>query len=180
MSDSLATATFAGGCFWCVEAAFKELRGVTDVTSGYTGGETENPTYEQICSGTTGHAEAIQVTYDTDDLTYIDLLRVFFTVHDPTTLNRQGNDVGTQYRSAIFYHDEEQRERAQAVIDELEAAGTYDDPIVTEVEPLGTYYDAEEYHQDFYEKNPNQGYCAVTIPPKLDKVRKQFGELVTQ
>ncbi|WP_336359230.1 peptide-methionine (S)-S-oxide reductase MsrA [Haladaptatus sp. ZSTT2] len=180
MSDSLATATFAGGCFWCVEAAFKELRGVTDVTSGYTGGETENPTYEQICSGNTGHAEAIQVTYDTDELTYIDLLRVFFTVHDPTTLNRQGNDVGTQYRSAIFYHDEEQHERAQAVIDELEASGTYDDPIVTELSALGTFYDAEEYHQDFYEKNPNQGYCAVTIPPKLDKVRKQFGELVTQ
>ncbi|WP_332898959.1 peptide-methionine (S)-S-oxide reductase MsrA [Haladaptatus sp. CMSO5] len=180
MSDSLATATFAGGCFWCVEAAFKELRGVTDVTSGYTGGETENPTYEQICSGNTGHAEAIQVTYDTDELTYIDLLRVFFTVHDPTTLNRQGNDVGTQYRSAIFYHDEEQRERAQAVIDELEASGNYDDPIVTELSALGTFYDAEEYHQDFYEKNPNQGYCAVTIPPKLDKVRKQFGELVTQ
>ncbi|MFC6732614.1 MULTISPECIES: peptide-methionine (S)-S-oxide reductase MsrA [unclassified Haladaptatus] len=178
MTQSLATATFAGGCFWCTEAAFKELKGVTEVTSGYTGGETENPTYEEVCSGNTGHAEAIQVTYDTDQLSYIDLLRVFFTVHDPTTLNRQGNDVGTQYRSAIYYHDESQRERAEAVIDEIEASGTYDSPVVTEVEPLGTWYDAEEYHQDFYEKNPSQGYCSVTIPPKLDKVRKQFGELV--
>jgi peptide-methionine (S)-S-oxide reductase len=177
-TDSRATATFAGGCFWCVEAAFDELAGVESTTSGYAGGHVEEPSYEAVCTGDTGHAEVVQVAYDPDRVSYEDLLAVFFAVHDPTTLNRQGPDVGSQYRSAVFYHDETQRETTEAFIDELEAERVYDDPIVTEVEPLDTFWAAEEHHQDYYEKHPDQPYCAVQIPPKLEKVREQFGGLI--
>lgn len=179
-NENTARATLAGGCFWCIEAPFEELNGVESVISGYAGGETENPTYEEVCTGETGHAEVVQITYDPAEISYGDLLEVFFTIHDPTTLNRQGPDVGTQYRSAIFYHDEDQRETAEVLIEELEAADAYDDPIVTEVEPLDTFYEAEEYHQNYYEKNPNQAYCAVHIPPKLEKVREGFAGKLKQ
>lgn len=168
------TATFAGGCFWCIEAAFKELAGVTEVTSGYCGGTTENPTYEEVCSGTTGHAEAVRITFDPDVIGYDELLEVFFTVHDPTTLNRQGPDVGTQYRSAVFYHSEEQRELTESYIEGLEEEGVFEDPIVTEVAPLETFYEAEEYHQNYYENHPSQPYCVVNIDPKIEKVRDRF------
>ena len=173
-------ATLAGGCFWCVEAAFKELDGVSEVTSGYAGGHVENPSYEEVCSETTGHAEVVQVEYDPQVISYADLLRVFFTIHDPTTLNRQGPDVGESYRSAIFHHDDGQRETAEAFIEELEAEGAYDDPIVTEVEPLDAFYEAEEYHQDYYAKNPNDGYCQFNADPKIRKVREKFGDEVTR
>ncbi|MFB6073187.1 MAG: peptide-methionine (S)-S-oxide reductase MsrA [Halobacterium sp.] len=172
------TATFGGGCFWCVEAAFEELAGVTDVTSGYAGGDTEDPTYEAVCSGTTGHAEVVQVEYDPDELAYEDLLEVFFAVHDPTTLNRQGPDVGEQYRSIVLYHDDDQRERVAAFVDELEARGVYDDRIVTEIEPLDEFYRAEEKHQNYFEKHPNQAYCSVNVAPKVSKVREQFADRV--
>jgi peptide-methionine (S)-S-oxide reductase len=167
-------ATLAGGCFWCVEAAFDTLRGVEGVVSGYTGGHVENPSYREVCNGTTGHAEAAQVTFDPRVISYRDLLDVFFTVHDPTTLNRQGGDVGTQYRSAIFYHTEEQKQAAEAAIRDL--APVWDDPIVTEVLPLGTFYAAENYHQRYFENNPNQPYCRAIVAPKVAKVRKQFME----
>jgi peptide-methionine (S)-S-oxide reductase len=169
-------ATFGGGCFWCIEAPMQELRGVESVVSGYAGGHVEDPTYEQVCNGTTGHAEVVQVTYDPDEISYRDLLEVFFALHDPTTKDRQGPDVGSQYRSAIFYHDDDQRATAGAVVKELE--GEAYDGIVTEIEPLETFYRAEEYHQDYYEKNPNQPYCAVQIPPKLEKVREKFADRV--
>jgi peptide-methionine (S)-S-oxide reductase len=171
-------ATFGGGCFWCIEAPFEELRGVESVTSGYAGGHVEDPTYEAVCSGETGHAEVVQVAYDPDVIGYDELLEVFFTVHDPTQLNRQGPDVGSQYRSAVFAHTEAQREAAETFIEVLEGEGAYDDPIVTEVEPLETFYEAEAYHQDFFEKNPNQAYCRMHIPPKLEKVREKFAEKV--
>jgi peptide-methionine (S)-S-oxide reductase len=174
------SATFGGGCFWCIEAAFEELAGVTDVTSGYAGGDTENPTYREVCSETTGHAEVVQVEYDTDQLQYEDLLEVFFTVHDPTTLNREGPDVGEQYRSIVLSHDDDQRERVEAFIDELEAEGAFDDPIVTEVTALDTFYRAEEKHQNYFEKHPNQAYCTVNVAPKVTKVREQFADRVTQ
>ena len=177
-SENLATATFAGGCFWCVEASFEALEGVREVTSGYCGGRTADPTYEAVCSGETGHAEAVQVAYDPDSISYRDLLRAFFTVHDPTTLNRQGPDVGTQYRSSVFTHDDAQREAAEAYIEGLEEAGAYDDPIVTEVQPLETFYEAEEYHQDFFAKNPTQAYCRMHIPPKLEKLEEEFGDAI--
>jgi len=172
MTDDHETATLAGGCFWCLEAPFEELAGVGAVTSGYCGGDTPDPTYEEVCSGTTGHAEAVQVAYDPDRLSYADLLAVFFALHDPTTEDRQGPDVGSQYRSAIFTHDDEQREVAETVIDEL--ADEYDDPIVTEVEPLETFYPAEAYHQDYYANNPERAYCQAQIRPKLRKVREAF------
>ncbi|WP_435320479.1 peptide-methionine (S)-S-oxide reductase MsrA [Haloarchaeobius sp. TZWSO28] len=168
------SATFGGGCFWCIEAAFEELDSIESVTSGYAGGHVEDPTYEQVCSGNTGHAEVIQVEYDTNVLGYEDLLKVFFTVHDPTQLNRQGPDVGSQYRSAIFTHDEDQQELAEGFIAELEAEGAYDDDIVTEVEPLETFYEAEDYHQDYYDKNPNDTYCTFHAQPKIEKVREKF------
>ena len=169
-------ATFAGGCFWCIEAPFKRVEGVESVTSGYIGGETPNPTYEEVCSGTTGHAEAVRVVYDPDVVTYRELLEVFFALHDPTTRDREGPDVGSQYRSAVFYHDDEQREAVEGYIDELE--GDVYDGIVTEVSPADEFYEAEEYHQDYYESNPNQPYCRAHIPPKLEKVRERFPELV--
>ena len=171
-------ATFGGGCFWCVEAVFEDLSGVESVTSGYAGGHVEDPTYEEVCRGTTGHAEVVQVAYDPDVTSYEELLEVFFAVHDPTTEDREGPDVGSQYRSAVYYHDETQREAVEAYVDELDSAGVYDDPIVTEIAPLETFYPAEEYHQDYYEKNPDQPYCAMQIPPKLEKVREKFADRV--
>ncbi|MBI3081891.1 MAG: peptide-methionine (S)-S-oxide reductase MsrA [Gemmatimonadetes bacterium] len=169
-------ATLAGGCFWCLEAAFDQLKGVEHVQSGYAGGSVANPTYEQVCTGRTGHAEVVQIRFDPGVISYRDLLEVFFVVHDPTTLNRQGPDVGTQYRSAIFYHTPEQKAEADRVIAELSAAKVWDDPIVTEVVPLKAFYPAEEYHRDYYRRNPNQGYCQVVIAPKVAKVRKRYFE----
>lgn len=168
------TATLAGGCFWCLEAVFLDLRGVEHVASGYAGGDAPRPTYEQVCSGTTGHAEVVSVRFDLDVLSYRDLLDVFFTIHDPTTLNRQGADAGTQYRSAIFYHSEEQRAGAQAAIAELDTSGVWDAPVVTELAPLEEFYPAEEYHRDYYRRNPNQSYCRVVIAPKVAKARSKF------
>jgi peptide-methionine (S)-S-oxide reductase len=173
-------ATFAGGCFWCIEAAFEEVEGVEDAVSGYAGGHVEDPTYEQVCSGDTGHAEVVQVTYDPEAVSYHDLLSVFFKIHDPTTADRQGPDVGSQYRPAIFYHDDAQREAAEAFIDELEAEGAFDDPIVTAVEPLDEFYEAEAYHQDYFEKNPNDRYCRMYAAPKVEKVRESFEGRVEQ
>jgi len=167
-------ATLAGGCFWCIEAVFEQLRGISKVTSGYTGGHVANPTYEAVCTGTTGHAEVTQVTFDPDVVSYRDLLGVFFSLHDPTTVNRQGGDVGTQYRSAIFYHDDEQRRTAEEVIRELEAEHVFDDPIVTTIEPLVAFYPAEEYHREYYRRNPNQPYCRAVIAPKVAKLRTKY------
>jgi len=169
-------ATLGGGCFWCLEAVFLDLKGVEKVVSGYAGGETEQPTYAQVCSGRTGHAEVVQVTFDPAVLSFTDLLRVFFTIHDPTTLNRQGADVGTQYRSIVLYHSQEQREAAEAVIAELSAAGVWDEEIVTELAPLDTFHPGEAYHQDYFAQNPDQAYCRVVIAPKVAKFRKQFVE----
>ena len=174
--SELQTATVAGGCFWCTEAVFKQIAGVESVTSGYAGGHVEDPSYDAVCSGDTGHAECVQVEYDPDVIDYEDVLTVFFATHNPTTKNRQGPDVGSQYRSAVFFHDEAQREAAEATIADLDEQ--YSDPIVTEVEPLETFYPAEEYHQDYYERNPDQGYCTVNIDPKLKKLNEQFRELL--
>jgi len=171
-------ATLAGGCFWCTEAVFKRLKGVEAVMPGYTGGAIDNPTYKQVCSGTTGHAEAVKVTFDPTLISYEDILRVFFELHDPTTLNRQGADVGTQYRSAIFYEDEGQKETAERVIHEVDESHHYDSPVVTEVSPATTYYDAEDYHLDFYDQNRSYPYCRVIIDPKIQKLMSKFGEKV--
>ncbi|MFO7893425.1 MAG: peptide-methionine (S)-S-oxide reductase MsrA [Longimicrobiales bacterium] len=168
------TATLGGGCFWCLEAVFERLQGVASVTSGYAGGHVPDPAYRQVCSGTTGHAEVVRVAYDPAEITFRELLRVFFATHDPTTPNRQGADVGPQYRSIILYESESQRETAEAVITELEAAGTFADPIVTEIEPLEAFYPAEEEHQDFYRNNPSYGYCRAVIDPKVAKLRREF------
>ncbi|MCY4731299.1 peptide-methionine (S)-S-oxide reductase MsrA [Natronomonas gomsonensis] len=170
------TATLAGGCFWCIEAALKELDGVASVVSGYAGGHVEDPTYEAVCREETGHAEAVQVEFDPETISYRDLLEVFFTIHDPTQLNRQGPDIGTQYRSAVFYHDDEQRDTVESVIEDLQPL--YDDDIVTEVEPLDEFYRAEEYHQDYFEKNPNDTYCVVNINPKLKEIREKHAALL--
>ena len=167
-------ATLGGGCFWCLEAVYDEVQGVEKVVSGYAGGEVDNPTYQQVCSGTTGHAEVVQLSYDPDQISFRELLEIFFVIHDPTTLNRQGADVGTQYRSVIFYHDEEQHETAKEVIEEV--AEAWDDPVVTELSSAPIFYPAEEYHQDYYENNPMQPYCQVVIRPKLAKFRKTFSE----
>jgi peptide-methionine (S)-S-oxide reductase len=169
-------ATLAGGCFWCLEAVYKDLRGVRGVVSGYAGGHVANPTYYQVCDGTTGHAEVVQITFDPREVSFRELLEVFFTIHDPTTLNRQGADVGTQYRSAIFYHTPEQRETAEAVIAEITSARVWDSPIVTEVVPFTEFYPAEDYHQNYFEKNPYQPYCRAVVAPKVSKFRKQFLE----
>jgi peptide-methionine (S)-S-oxide reductase len=176
--DKLAFAVFGGGCFWCVEAVFDELRGVHSVSSGYAGGETKNPTYEQVCGGRTGHAEVIKIEFDAAQISFRDLLTVFFATHDPTTLNRQGNDVGTQYRSVIFYANEEQKREAAAFIKELEEVKSFKNSIVTSLEPLTDFYPAEDYHQKFYANNPYQSYCQYMIPPKLNKLHKQFKELL--
>lgn len=173
------TITLAGGCFWCLEAVFRQLKGVRKAVSGYIGGQTLNPTYKQVCSGATGHAEAVQVTFDPAVITLEDLLTVFFASHDPTTLNRQGNDVGTQYRSGIFYHSEEQAQLAGMFVDALEQAGHWPNRIVTELTPANTFYPAEDYHQDYFANNPNQPYCMVVVAGKVDKVRKLFKEEVT-
>jgi peptide-methionine (S)-S-oxide reductase len=170
------TATLGAGCFWCVEAVFDDLQGVEDVVSGYSGGHKENPTYKEVCSETTGHAEVVQVKFDPQVISYRDILRVFFAVHDPTTLNRQGNDVGTSYRSAIFYHTDEQKQIAEEVIKEVTELGVYDDPIVTEVTKFDKFYPAEDYHQEYFANNPTQPYCAAVIAPKVAKFRKTFAD----
>ena len=170
-------ATLAGGCFWCVEAVFVEMKGVIDVMPGYMGGHVKNPTYEQICTGQTGHAEVLQIEFDPTVVSYRQILQVFFTVHDPTTLNRQGNDVGTQYRSAIFYHSEEQKQEAENVMQEFEAEGIWPNPLVTEVSAAPEFYPAENYHKDYYAQNPYQPYCMIVISPKVAKFRSKFKEL---
>jgi peptide-methionine (S)-S-oxide reductase len=175
-SSRTEVATLGGGCFWCLEAVYQELRGVEKVESGYSGGDVPNPTYRQVCSETTGHAEVVQVTFDPDEVSYRDILDVYFTIHDPTTLNRQGADVGTQYRSAIFYHSEEQKRVAEEAISDLDAEGIWNNPIVTEVVPFDEFYVAEDYHQDYFRNNGFQPYCQVIIAPKVAKFRKQHLE----
>jgi peptide-methionine (S)-S-oxide reductase len=175
-SSRTEVATLGGGCFWCLEAVYEDLRGVEKVESGYSGGFVENPTYRQVCSETTGYAEVVQVTFDSEVVSFREILEVFFTIHDPTTLNRQGADVGTQYRSAIFYHDEDQRRVAEEVISELGAEGLWPNPIVTEVTPFDRYYRAEDYHQEYFRNNSYQPYCQVVIAPKVAKFRKQYLE----
>ena len=172
----LAHATLGGGCFWCLEAVYVDLRGVERVVSGYAGGDLPNPTYRQVCTGQTGHAEVVQITFDPQQLSYHDLLRVFFTIHDPTTLNRQGNDVGSQYRSVIFYHDDEQRRIAEVVMAEITAAGIWSSPLVTELQPLTLFYPAEDYHQDYYTNNSYQPYCQIVIAPKVAKFRRLYAD----
>lgn len=170
----LKTATLGAGCFWCVEAVFQELKGVRKVVSGYCGGNLKNPSYEDVCSGTTGHAEVCQITYDPAQVSFVEILEVFWQTHDPTTLNRQGNDTGTQYRSAIFYHDEEQKKIAEEYKKKLDASGAFAGPIVTEILPMREFFAAEEYHQNYYRTHQNQPYCAVVIHPKMEKFRKVF------
>jgi peptide-methionine (S)-S-oxide reductase len=172
------TATLAGGCFWCLEAVFDELKGVESVESGYSGGQVANPSYRAVCTGTTGHAEAVRITFDRAVISYEDLLRVFFATHDPTTLNRQGADVGTQYRSAIFYYSPEQKAAAEKIIGEINAAGIWGRPIVTEVTPFKEFFVAEDYHQEYFANNPYQPYCMAVVAPKVIKFRKQFVELL--
>jgi peptide-methionine (S)-S-oxide reductase len=167
-------ATLAGGCFWCLEAVYDQLKGVKSVESGYTGGQVRNPSYEQVCTGRTGHAEAVQITYDPKVISFKDLLDVFFTIHDPTTLNRQGGDIGPQYRSGIFYHTPEQKATAEQTIAALNNARVWDHPIVTEVTPFEKFYEAEGYHQEYFANNPNQGYCRVVVAPKVAKFRKHY------
>lgn len=176
--ESMKEATFGAGCFWCVEAVFEELKGVDQVIAGYAGGHVDDPTYQQVTTGTTGHAEVARLTYDPDIISYEQLLTVFWHTHNPTTPNRQGADVGPQYRSVIFYHSEEQRETAEQSLRETDASDLWEDPIVTEIEPLENFYRAENYHQNYYENNPNAGYCQVVIAPKLKKLRREFSELI--
>ena len=173
-------ATLAGGCFWCLEAAFQDLKGVETVQSGYSGGHVASPSYEQVCTGTTGHAEVVQITFDPAVVSFRDLLHVFFTIHDPTTLDRQGEDIGTQYRSAIFYHTPEQKAEAERVIAELQAERVWDDPVVTALVPFERFYPAEEYHRDYFRRNPGQGYCRAVIAPKVAKVRKLYLDKLKQ
>ncbi len=180
MTEQLERATFGGGCFWCVEAALKPLDGVERVTSGYAGGHAEDPSYNEVCRGSTGHAEVVQVAYDPEEISYPDLLEVFFTIHDPTTEDREGPDVGSQYRSIVLYHDDEQREIVEAFVVELEESGAYDDSIVTEIEPLEEFYEAEEHHQDYFEKNPQDAYCRMHAAPKVEKVRERFTDQLVQ
>jgi peptide-methionine (S)-S-oxide reductase len=178
MNTNLQTATLAGGCFWCLEAVFDEVKGVEGVESGYAGGKVDNPSYREVCNGTTGHAEVVQVHFDPNVVSYRDLLNVFFAIHDPTTLNRQGNDIGTQYRSAIFYHDDEQKMTAEELIKSLNAQKIWDKPIVTEVAPLDRFYMAEDYHQEYFARNPYQPYCMAVVAPKVSKFRKHFLEML--
>jgi peptide-methionine (S)-S-oxide reductase len=173
---NMEVATLGGGCFWCVEAAFDEIRGVVKVESGYSGGEVTSPTYEQVCTGATGHAEVVQVTFDPNIISFKEVLEIFFTAHDPTTLNRQGADVGSQYRSVIFYHNEKQKEIAELVIEELDAEKLWDSPIVTQVEPFKNFYKAEEYHRRYFSRHPEAAYCRVVIAPKIVKLRKKYRE----
>jgi len=174
-NENLETATLAAGCFWCVEAVFDDLKGVEDVVSGYSGGHKPNPTYQEVCSETTGHAEVVQIKFDPAELSFKDLLRVYFTVHDPTQLNRQGNDIGTSYRSAIFYHSDEQKHAAEEVIEEINGEGIYDKPIVTEVTAFDKFWPAEDYHQEYFANNPSQPYCTAVVAPKVAKFRQKFG-----
>lgn len=173
-TPTLAKATFGGGCFWCTEAVYKGMDGVQSVVSGYAGGHTKNPTYKEVCTGQTGHAEVTQITYDPSKISYDKLLEVFWAAHDPTSLNKQGNDVGTQYRSVIFYSDDAQREAAVKSKATLATSGAFKNPIVTEIKPLTNFYPAEDYHQDYYSRNPNQPYCYFVIRPKLEKLEKKF------
>jgi peptide-methionine (S)-S-oxide reductase len=172
--SELEVATLGGGCFWCIEAVFQELKGVTSVVSGYSGGTLDNPTYKQVCGGDTGHAEVCQITFDPKKVTYAELLEVFWKVHDPTTLNRQGHDVGTQYRSVIFTHSEAQKTQAEKYKKELNGAGAFDRPIVTEITPFKKFWKAEDYHQNYFKNNPGQGYCQFVVAPKVEKFRKVF------
>ncbi|ABY34879.1 MAG TPA: peptide-methionine (S)-S-oxide reductase [Chloroflexus aurantiacus] len=174
----LETATLAGGCFWCLEAVYDQVSGVKDVVSGYTGGYVPNPTYRRVCDGNTGHAEAVQIQFDPEQISYRELLEIFFSIHDPTTLNRQGADVGTQYRSAIFYHSEEQRQVAEQLVRELTEQQVFRDPIVTQIVPATTFYPAEEYHQEYFARNPYQPYCQFVVAPKVAKFQKLFAHRV--
>jgi peptide-methionine (S)-S-oxide reductase len=180
MKENYEVATFGGGCFWCTEAIFERVRGVIKVESGYSGGQTVNPDYRTVSSGTTGHAEVVQITFDPEVISFLDLLEIFFKTHDPTTLNRQGADVGTQYRSIVLYHNKQQRELTLRTIKLLDYEGIWKDPIVTAVEPFERFYPAEAYHQEYYENNPNQGYCRLVINPKLNKLEKIFKEKLKQ
>lgn len=177
-SNHLEIATFGAGCFWCVEAIFKSLKGVESVVSGYSGGDVENPTYEAVCTGTTGHAEVCQIHYDPRVITYGELLTVFWQSHDPTTLNRQGPDVGTQYRSVIFYHNEQQKELAEKQMNELDESGQWNHPIVTEISPYRNFYQAEDYHQNYYRQHANNPYSSIVIKPKIEKLKKQFNDKI--
>ncbi|CAH9058926.1 Peptide methionine sulfoxide reductase MsrA [Pseudoalteromonas holothuriae] len=172
----LQTATFGGGCFWCIDAAFRQVKGVLEVRSGYSGGHTEQPTYQHICQGDTGHAEVVEIQFDSEIVSYEQLLEMFFTLHDPTQLNRQGNDTGTQYRSVVFYHDDQQQQQAKTMITTIQSQ--YTNPVVTELSSASTFYSAESYHQDYYTNNPNQGYCSILIAPKLAKFQQQFQSLL--
>ncbi|CAH9054333.1 Peptide methionine sulfoxide reductase MsrA [Pseudoalteromonas sp. CIP111854] len=172
----LQTATFGGGCFWCIDAAFRQVKGVLEVRSGYSGGHTEQPTYQHICQGNTGHAEVVEIQFDSEIVSYEQLLEMFFTLHDPTQLNRQGNDTGTQYRSVVFYHDDQQQQQAKTMITTIQSQ--YTNPVVTELSSASTFYSAESYHQDYYTNNPNQGYCSILIAPKLAKFQQQFQSLL--
>ena len=174
--DKMEVAILGCGCFWCIEAAFEEIRGVSNVESGYSGGTTSSPTYEQVCIGTTGHAEVVQVTFDPEIISFKEILEIFFTAHDPTTINRQGADVGSQYRSAIFYQNEKQKETAEQVIKELEAAKAWDAPIVTKVELFKSFYKAEDYHKRYFGRHPDASYCRIVIAPKIFKLRKKYCE----
>ena len=178
--EHLEQVTLGSGCFWCTEAVFQELKGVKSAVSGYSGGRLANPTYEQVCSGNTGHAEVIQVSYDPSQISFADILRVFWQTHDPTTLNQQGHDVGTQYRSVIFYHNESQRKLAEEYKRQLDASGTFRGPIVTEIVPFEKFYPAENYHQEYYEQNPGQRYCEYVIRPKVEKFRQEFADLLEE
>jgi peptide-methionine (S)-S-oxide reductase len=168
------TVTLGAGCFWCVEAIYQELKGVISVTSGYSGGTVKNPSYREVCSGSTGHAEVCQLVYDTQQISFDEILEVFWQIHNPTTLNRQGNDMGTQYRSVIFYHNPEQKNKAEQYINKMNAAKVFDDPVVTEIAPFHVFYKAEDYHQEYFNKNPNQPYCQLVIRPKVEKFHKLF------
>jgi peptide-methionine (S)-S-oxide reductase len=180
IDGQLEQVTLGSGCFWCTEAVFQQLKGVESAVSGYSGGHLANPTYDQVCTGNTGHAEVIQVTYDPAQISFTDLLRVFWQTHDPTTLNQQGHDVGTQYRSAIFFHDDRQRKLAEEYKRQLDAAGTFAAPIVTEIVPFKKFYPAEKYHQEYYEQNPGQRYCEYVIRPKVEKFRQEFADLLDE
>jgi len=172
----MAQATFGAGCFWCIEAIFQNLKGVDSVQSGYTGGHSKNPTYEEVCAGVTGHAEVARITFDENIISFTELLEVFWQTHDPTTLNRQGNDVGTQYRSGIYYHNQEQQHIAQTIKDQLNEKKAWPNPIVTEIEPLGIFYPAEDYHQNYFNDNGNQPYCQFVVKPKVEKFKKVFAD----
>jgi methionine-S-sulfoxide reductase len=174
MNTHLEVATFGGGCYWCIEAVFQRLEGVEKVESGFSGGQVKNPTYKEVCTGTTGHAEVIQITFDTTKTSFEEILKVFFTMHDPTTLDRQGNDIGTQYRSAVFYHNDEQKKAAEEIIAALNTSKAYPNPIVTEVSKLDVFYKAEDYHQNYYNENSGEGYCRFVIQPKIEKFEKVF------